>query len=384
MSYPTPRHLSWTALALSAAAFLSACGGADTAPTTQRVHVMGDSLADVGTFFGIKATIQGNDMYPELVAKAYGLAKGCNVYAYTGTTFGPNSTAGCTNYAIGGGVINRHSAGLVSGDPRTISVQFTASATATRYGEGDLVVIDGGGNDAAGLVGAYLNASTDGGTAYRALLGTVLSAEQVAAAVAGGTETLDAVGSTYMAALADIFYGQIKSGVLDQGAQRVAVLNMPDITRTPRFQAVLDGISYAYANMPVGIAARVKAEQLFKSWVLAFNTQLATRVASDSRLALVDFHAALNAQMTDPAKYGLTNVTTPACPVTGTDDDGLPAYNFATCTDAALAANPPEGASGSTWYTRYAFSDGFHPTPYGHQLLADEIFKRLRQVNWLD
>ena len=48
--------------------FLTACGGggADTTPRApiSSLKVMGDSLADVGTF-GFKFTVQGNDIYPE-------------------------------------------------------------------------------------------------------------------------------------------------------------------------------------------------------------------------------------------------------------------------------------------------------------------------------
>ena len=60
---------------------IAACGGSssDTTPRVAMtsVKVMGDSLADVGTF-GIKFTIQGNDTYPERIAQLYGLPKGCN------------------------------------------------------------------------------------------------------------------------------------------------------------------------------------------------------------------------------------------------------------------------------------------------------------------
>jgi outer membrane lipase/esterase len=64
--------------------------------------------------------------------------------------------------------------------------------------------------------------------------------------------------------------------------------------------------------------------------------------------------------------------------------DGLPTYNFATCTDAALSAAPPAGATGgANWWKTWAFSDGFHPTPYGHQLLAQLISRTLAQAGWL-
>ena len=172
-------------LAVALAALLAACGGGGSDTTTRAnitaVKVMGDSLADVGTF-GIKFTVQGSgsQIYPERVAQTYGLPRGCNFFAFTGTTFVANPTAGCTNYAVGGGVINGAGGGLAAADPRNIGVQLATAAAVGNYAAGDLVVIDGGGNDASNLVGAYLRGGQpapagDGGASYVALLGTQLT-----------------------------------------------------------------------------------------------------------------------------------------------------------------------------------------------------------------
>jgi phospholipase/lecithinase/hemolysin len=370
-------------------AVLAACGGGDDAtlapvkvPVTS-LRVMGDSLADVGTF-GIKFTVQGNDTYPERVATAYSLGKGCNFFAFDGTTFAANTAkTGCTNYAVGGGVINRASTALTAADPRGLAVQFAAATAAGNFGVGDLLLVDGGGNDAAALVGAYLQASTDKGAAYLGLLGTVLSADQVGAAAAGGATGLAGAGATYMTALADNFYTLLKTSALDKGATRIAVLNMPAVTHTPRFQTVLDGIAAAYGGGTAGATARAQSEALFKSWVEAFNTRLAAKFSGSTQVVVVDFYGTFNRQMASPATYGLTNVTTPACPATGTGTDGLPTYTFATCTDAALAAAPPTGVTATDWYKTYLYSDSFHPTALGHQLLATEITKALTTAGWL-
>ncbi|MBL8327007.1 MAG: phospholipase [Rubrivivax sp.] len=379
-------------LAAVFAALLAACGGggADTTPraSVSRVVVMGDSLADVGTFGGVRATIQGNDMYPERVGVTYGLGKGCNFYAFNGVTFVANPTPGCANFAIGGGVINPASSGFTAPDPRGIGVQFATAAAGGNFGAGDLLVVDGGGNDAAALVGAYLRASPppagDGGAAFITLLGTQLSAAQVNAIVAGGAAGLQQGGGQYMTALADTFFNMIKTGALDKGAQRIVLLNMPGITNTPRFQAVLDGIAAASGGGAAGATARAGAELLFRGWVEAFNRQLATRFAGETRVALVDFYTEFNNQVTSPAQFGLTNVRDTACPATGVGSDGLPTYTFATCTNAALAAAPPVGATGGAdWFKTWAFSDGFHPSGYGHQLMAQLIARSLAQAGWL-
>jgi len=373
------------------AAGLAGCGGggADTTPrtTVSAVKVMGDSLADVGAFAGVKATIQGNDMYPELISQTYGLGKGCNYFVYTGATFVANSNAGCTNYAIGGGVINPASSRLAAADPRGIGVQFATATAAGNFASGDLLVVDGGGNDAAALVTAYLRAGQpapagDGGASYLALIGTQLSAAQVQAAAAGGAAGLAAAGATYMTALAGSFYTMIKTGALDKGATRIVLVNMPAITVTPRFQAVLDGI--ALANGANGAAARAQAEALFKSWFEAFNAELARRFAGNSSVVIVDAYKAFNDMVTIPAQFGFTDVVHTACPAVGVGADGLPTYSFPTCTDAALQASPPAGATvGSKWYATWAFSDGFHPTPYAHRQIAELIALALARAGWL-
>ena len=389
---------SWAPLASAvlASLLLAACGGggADTTPAVAitSVKVMGDSLADSGTF-GIKFTVQattasGIDLttprvYPELIARSYGLPALCNVYTFTGTTFIANPTqTGCTNSAIGGGRINNYSA---PASPQSIPLQLANASAAGNYAAGDLLIIDGGGNDAADLVGAFLKAPTDSAASYAALLGTVLPPATVGAALAQGQPGLASIGATYLSALADTFFNAIKTSALDKGAQRVVVLNMPGITNTPRFQMVLDGISAAYGGGATGATARAQSEGLFKNWIVAFNTELAAKFAGNPNVVVVDFYTAFNDQISMPAQFSLQNVKTPACPITGTGSDGLPTYTFPTCTDAALSAmTPPTGATGGAdWWKTYAFSDGFHPTPYGHQLLAQLISRSLLQAGWL-
>ncbi len=364
---------------------IAACGGSssDTTPRVAMtsVKVMGDSLADVGTF-GIKFTIQGNDTYPERIAQLYGLPKGCNFFAFTGTTFAPNPTAGCTNFAIGGGVINAASGPYTAQDPRIIGNQFSTANLGGNFAAKDLLIIDGGGNDAAALVTAYLTQPTDAGASYQALLATVLTPAQMGAlgtACAGGPTAgcqaaLAGAGGTYMTSLANNFYDTVQTKALDKGAQQVALLNMPGITNTPLFQGVLKQI-----ESQAGAAARAQSEALFKSWVVAFNTQLAARAAGNAKVALVDFYTEFNNQIASPAQFALTNVTTPACA-----DKGSVAATWGTCTDAFLAANPPAGATGgANWYKTWAFADGFHPSAYGHQLLSQLISRSLAVAGWL-
>jgi phospholipase/lecithinase/hemolysin len=209
--------------------------------------------------------------------------------------------------------------------------------------------------------------------------------------LAGGQTGLAQAGGLYMVALADMFYDSIKRTALDKGAEKIAVLNMPGITKTPRFQMALAGVAAASGGGTAGAAVRAQSEALFVSWVEAFNSRLASKVAGDKRILLVDFYTAFNDQIANPAQYGLTNVTTPACPIVRDAQGqpvlsgGLPTYNFQTCTAAALSAmTPPPGATGGTnWWQTYAFSDGFHPTPLGYQLLSQLVAKSLSTAGWL-
>jgi phospholipase/lecithinase/hemolysin len=394
-------------LATATAAIVAGCGGGSADPTSQRagitsVKVMGDSLSDSGTFKGIPgfgrmfsvqdSASEPNTVWTERIAALLGTPQLCSFFKFTGTTFIPNSVTGCTNFAVGGGRINNFDPLSGAGNsPLSITFQLQTASAAGNYKSSDLLLVDGGGNDAADLVGAYLGAGTDGGVGFARMAGTLLPPATLNPLLAGGQTGLAQAGGLYMVALADMFYGSIKTTALDKGAEKVAVLNMPGITNTPRFQMALAGVAAAYGGGTAGATARGQAEALFKSWVEAFNARLATNVAGDKRIVLVDFYTAFNDQIANPAQYGLTDVTTPACPPVRNAQGqlvlsgGLPTYNFQTCTAAALSAmTPPPGATGGTnWWQTYAFSDGFHPTPLGYQLLSQLVAKSLATAGWL-
>jgi phospholipase/lecithinase/hemolysin len=384
------RRLHLLAAAFAAAALLAACGGGDgtAGPRSdiQKVTVAGDSLADVGTF-GLKFTVQnaadpaaGFPIFPQLVARNFGIEGQCNFYVFNGTTFVANTTAGCTNFAVGGGrIVNPASNGGASA-PFSVPLQLATALQAMggAWSDTDLVLVDGGGNDAADLVGAYLGAAAGGAgvTNYQAFLAQQLDATTIADTLpqANGAAIL---AGMYMQALADTYYEAIKTNTLDAGATHVVVLDMPDITLTPRFQAVLAGVGQAQ-----GAAAAAALQGAIQQWISAFNARLEARIGGDERVALVPFHDDFTDEVAHPAAYGLSNATQAACPVTGTDTSGLPTYDFQTCTSAALDAAPPTGLAAGWWQT-WAFSDGFHPTPFGHRLLAASVSRAIARAGWL-
>ena len=76
-------------------------------------------------------------LWVERIAQAYKLAPLCPVYKFNGTTFAPNSQAGCTNHAIGGG----RRRGDARIDPGTGRVLHGRVRHVVLDGVGELVVL---------------------------------------------------------------------------------------------------------------------------------------------------------------------------------------------------------------------------------------------------
>lgn len=362
-------RLSWSAgLAALVALGLAGCGGNDSLPSKaqiSKVYVMGDSLADVGTFGGIKFTVQDPNnaknslIWTQLIANYFGLdgSAQCNFYSIT-DSIGTNPS--CTNFAIGGARIVNKSTDTLP----TVGDQLTVRSAAP-FTDTDLLLVDGGGNDAADLATAFLTVAGGGDPAdYQKFLLQQLSLQELAGAF-GQDATGSVAAGLYMQNLAKTYYKAIKEKALDNGAKRVGVLNVPDITVTPRFQAVL--VSLGDSGPTV--------QGLIRQWITAFNTQLKASVAADARIALVDFYSDFQDEVNKPADYGLTNATTPVCSLVKSETFG----NFP-CLSTELDAMDGKLAG---WWKKYAFADGFHPTPYGHQLLAASVSRALARAGWL-
>jgi phospholipase/lecithinase/hemolysin len=366
--------------AFGVAIVVAACGGGgDAAPpktSISRVIVAGDSLADAGTF-GAKFTVQnaaapatGYPVYPQLVAMDYGLTAPCNFFASStgGASFTTNAT--CTDYAVGGAQIMNPATQGGANAPFSLGFQL---ATALQVNGGawqptDLIVVDAGGNDAAAIVTAYLGAASGsaGVAAYQSFLAQELDAATIGATLTQPNGAALAAG-LYMQKLADTYWATVKANTLDKGATHVALLNMPDVTLTPRFQAVLGQVAAANGGGSTGAAAATALQGAIQQWIQAFNAELTKDVNGDTRVALVPFYEDFTDEMTHPATYGLTNVTTPVC-----SDTGFPA----TCVDAQLNTALPG-------WTTYLYSNSFHPTPYGHHLLAASVARALARAGWL-
>ena len=225
------KQWKWAAVAASCAVVLAGCGGAsdgsNTTPKTivPSVKVFGDSIMDSGTF-GYKFTIQGPDkanpylLFPEIVAANFGVPKLCPFFNFNGTTFLPNTT--CTNFAVAGARVNNlvNSTPGAASNTSPFSVTYQMATGSATLAPTDLVIVDGGGNDLAELVGAYLGASTPAGVvAYMTALGTLLPPTTVATII-GAVPTATSMGNAggaYAQAIGTTLAASIKANVIAKG-----------------------------------------------------------------------------------------------------------------------------------------------------------------------
>ena len=281
----------FTLLIASFCAALIGCGsgsGSQTpAPTTSSVKTAGDSLSDIGTF-GFVFTVQTSPAsmnWTQAVATSVGFNSMCPRYAPTSADLltpilNPKATA-CTAYAVGGATISGN-----EGNGWSIITQLENMAAAG-IGENDLVLINGGGNDAV----------------------AVLSDTPV-----------DPVQ------LAKTFSDAIKRTVLASKVKRVIVANIPDVTLTPRFQPYI-----AYKDIVQG-------------WVKAFNDELLKQFATEPRVMIFDLYAELTKWASTPQAYGITNATDAACPANAWG------FQIAGCTSEVLNSEPGKVANWWTTY----------------------------------
>lgn len=405
----------WSAAAgLVAALALAACGGGgevSPAGPAVSIKVFGDALSDVGTF-GSKATVQGPEsrLYPELIADLYGSSRQCNHFVATGATIAPNAgTTACTNFAVGGGVINPAATGVPSADPRSLEVQLRAAVAASPYAPSDLLMVHIGHDDFAALLAAYLHwrhvvyrADVPVSVAFVDQLHTLLDPAVVDAALAGNPLGRD-VGILYMEALAERYYALLSNQALARGPQRIVLVNWPDMTTTLWFYDLTShNMFYAFLGAP-GLALTAATSSVVttsKAWISAFNNRLAELASRDPRVLLVDYYAESRRFAQSPAEFGLTNLGPVCTPLPKPRPSIIPVgttwiwvYDLPNCTAAALSASPPvppdprAPTDGSTatadWWTRFLLADDYYPTPYGHVLLARMIARRLGEVGWL-
>ena len=184
-----------------------------------------------------------------------------------------------------------------------------------------------------------------------------LVAQATAAGTKAGNDYAAANGPALVATMAGVaneLVTLVKTQIVGKGANYVVVNNLPDIGTTP-----------------FGARQSASTVALINAMVKAFNDTLAAGLASEPKVVYVDAFAASHDQATNPAPYGLTNVTTPAC-------DLSPAKNPLA---SSLVCNGSNLIPGDV--SHYSFADEVHPTPFVQLLLARYVSKYMVQKGWL-
>jgi outer membrane lipase/esterase len=345
------------AAALMAAAILFGCGGDGDPgiplpkPKFTSVVSFGDSLSDVGSYSvgnvksrgGGKFTVNSPDakIWIEVIATRLGQSPPCaaqtglNGDAGQGYFVPITNFAGCTSYAQGGARVtdpvgpgNRSLGGanaVVGELTAPIATQITnyLAAHGASFNGNEAVFVLAGGND---------------------LLVQL-------AAVARGGKPVDAIGEMAKAGLELVM--QIRS-LISAGAKYIVVVNLPDASKSP-----------------LGLAQGRIQQELMQAMAQTFNATLRRGVKDRPEVLYVDAYARSRDQSDNPVQYGLTNTTAPACDLSPTKN---PLDSSLVCT----TANVIPGA-----VDRYQFADTIHPTPYGHQLLADLVSFEMTRRDWL-
>lgn len=343
------------------ATLLVACGGGGDGDQSSPIRYdklvsFGDSLSDVGTpKVGSVAALAsatggggrwttnspaGGEIWTERLAAQIGVTKPCaaqtglqpNIPGLVGET--PITVAGCYSYAQGSAritsplgpnsialqALGQQTLGLIA---KPLADQMAAHLTAAggQYSGQELVTVLAGANDV--FMELSLTAPTSPSTAVTNV------------ATAGAT------------------LGQlIKTQIVAKGAQRVLVLNMPDVAGTPFAKS---------------LGANTAA--LIDAMVTAFNAQLAAQLQGVPQVRLADAYSVSKDQVANPAQYGLVNVKDAACGANALGTTSL----------VCNASNTLAGVDVS----HYQFADDVHPTAYGHQLLTQFATKELLQAGWL-
>lgn len=302
-------RIRFIAGAIASALLFSPLAFAANAHPFDNVVVIGDSLSDAGNLSLLEVP---SFQPPQRFTTNPGSTAAENVAKSLGFNIAP-SLAGGTDYAYGGaGVINNSTAGPIPTLPQQLQMYLTATG-----GKADphaLYQVWGGANDIFYLTDTYTDPSVI-----------------VAGAVAAAQTEVKLLGNLQAA-----------------GAKYLLVYNLPDIGKTPD-------------SIEAGAAAQSAATQISLAYNGVLNTGIQQLSSSGMNVIPVNTFALINEVVANPAAYGFTNVTTPACGIgsssvlCGPQGSGLP-YTYAPGTNQT-----------------YLFADGVHPTTGADVLLGQYV-----------
>ena len=385
------KNFKFILTSVAVAALVAACGGGDDPKTTfSSVVSFGDSISDAGTHrvgtiaqlgggkFTVNSATDKNDKtWTEVLAVSLGAPAQCP--AQTGLL--PNNGvtgvavvnfAACNNYAQGSSRVTSNGSGpngvaLQKAPLNQVNVGLIADSIQNQvnrhitkvgsFGAGDLVTVNGGGNDFFMQIGAVVLAA--GGGAAAAGAGTIAGwpAATITTVTAGGAAAANAAAGAAVVGMGQAgaeLASYIKTLIVAKGAKYVVVRNLSDLNITP-----------------YGLTFNAGAKLLSTSLVTAFNSELAKGLTGVAGIYLLDDYARSQAIAANPASVGHTNVTRPNC---GLNAFSKPGDDF----PSSIVCNTTNLIAGDT--SKYAFADGVHPTPYAHQVAADFTIALLRKA----
>ena len=393
---------------LLSAALLAACGGGDPdvpgsgspagAPTTKgtftAVVSFGDSLSDVGSyapatslagngtppFFGGKFTTNETStgvpdanplgkVWVENLAASLGIVVTPAEVGFGASSVkcpaaaNPAFASTCTAYGQGGSrVTDPNGIGHATG-ALTVPVVTQIANHLARFGsfkDSDLIFVYAGNNDLLLQFRAFAAIATQ--AQADALAGKITADQAKAVQFDAQTAAQNALKQA-----AQELAGYVRTQILAKGGKYVAVELLTDLADTPLGQSLpTDEVRAALTGL----------SQVFNLW-------LRDGLAGQP-VQLIDTYALFKDIYGNPAKYGLVNVTTPACDaakisaITGgrvTDGSSL----FCNATPGAPYNGLRTGASVTTWQ----FADSLHPTTGGHKIVSDVFTAQLRSFGWL-
>lgn len=293
------------------------------------VYVFGDSYSDTGNYswFSNSATAQG--IWASRIATHYGFTMTPAYAGYTGSlTVAPNSSG--TGFAIGGG--QTHDVPGVKGSNTQIQDLLTRASGKLDSKALYLVLI--GGND------------------INAALTAVATAGFSSAAIATAQTTIATAGASVASQI-----GKLRAA----GAKNIVVLNLPNfavfpITTLSAMQVEAQTTAYLQSLGMSATAAAAQAAQAKGGFMqmanllpTVFNAALASTLPKDAATTF-DTSTFVSNLFANPAAFGLTNLTSPAC---GLQVDWNKCHGVA-----------DKGA---------LFADPLHMSDAGHALLADWV-----------
>jgi phospholipase/lecithinase/hemolysin len=213
------------------------------------------------------------------------------------------------------------------------------------------------GSAAPAIITAAITAAAQNGNTAAVANAATIGATAGAAAQSAGLAYSAAHGPDLVKALATAgaeLGALVKTQIVANGAAYVVVNNLPDVSISPSAKA-----------------QSAETQKLIQAMVAAFNDQLKAAVSGESKVLYVDLATISRDQAVNPAPYGLTNTTTPACDLT-------PAKNPL---GSSLVCNKNNLIAGDV--SHYMFADSVHPTPFEYSLIARYVLEQMTVKGWL-